>query len=101
MSSYYVVAIVVFVGILWLLLVVPQRRMRRRHEQVVGSLAIGDRVITIGGFHGVVRSLNDDTVQLEIAPGVATTLSRQAIASVLPPGTESGTDENSTEGSSS
>lgn len=43
------------------------------------SLRIGDRVMTTAGLHATVAALADDTVDLEIAPGVVTTWSRLVI----------------------
>jgi preprotein translocase subunit YajC len=91
MSSYYVVGVVAFVGVLWLLVALPQRRINRRHAEIVAGLELGDRVMTAGGFHGLVRELAEDTVRLEIAPETVVTLARGAVAAVLTPSQESGT----------
>ena len=107
MSSYYVVGLVAFVGVLWLLVALPQRRINRRHAEIVAGLEVGDRVMTAGGFHGVVRELAEDTVRLEIAPDTVVTLARGAVAAVLTPsqesrsGDETGADVDSGRGSSS
>ena len=105
-SSYYVVAVIVFVGVLWLLVALPQRRINRRHREVVAGLAVGDRVMTAGGIHGVVREISDDTVRLELAPEAVVTLARGAVAAVLEPAQpasneEDGADPDSLRGSSS
>lgn|GEM_PF-3826761 len=107
MSSYYVIAAVAFVGVLWLLVALPQRRMNRRHAEIVAGLELGDRVMTAGGFHGVVRELAEDTVRLEIAPETVVTLARGAVAAVLArspkssAGDGTGADVDSDRGSSS
>ncbi len=107
MSTYYAVGIVAFVGVLWLLVALPQRRINRRHAAIVTGLEVGDRVMTAGGFHGVVRELAEDTVRLEIAPGTVITLARGAVAAVLTPerepgaGSSAGADMDSDRGSSS
>jgi preprotein translocase subunit YajC len=107
MPSYYVVAVVAFIGVLWLLVALPQRRINRRHAEVVAGLEVGDRVVTAGGFHGVVRELAEDTVRLEVAPETVVTLALGAVAAVLAPSQEPGTgdgtgaDVDSDRGSSS
>src|SRR5690349_4020598 len=50
---------------------------------LIASVGVGDEVVTTGGIHGTVRTLGDDTVELEIAPGVVVTLARGAIAGRL------------------
>ena len=46
------------------------------------SLDVGDEIITAGGLHGTVKEFEDDTVPVEIAPGVVATLDRRAVAAV-------------------
>ncbi len=47
------------------------------------SMAAGSAVRTIGGMYALVKSVNDSTVELEIAPGVVTHFSKSAIAAVI------------------
>ncbi|MEZ5239477.1 MAG: preprotein translocase subunit YajC [Microthrixaceae bacterium] len=48
------------------LTVVPQRRQRRKQQELMGSLEVGDEVVTIGGIHGVVNHIEDAVVHLEV-----------------------------------
>lgn len=48
------------------LTVVPQRKQRKKQAALMGSLEVGDEVVTIGGIHGVVNHLEDDVVHLEV-----------------------------------
>lgn len=76
--------IVVFIGLAYVLFMVPARRRRQQHAAMQDSVAVGDEIITAGGLHGRVTSLDDaaGTVQLEIAAGVVVTLDRRAVAAV-------------------
>lgn len=74
--------LIVIGGFLYMLLVLPRRRRQREHIAMQDSLAIGDEVITAGGLHGHVHSLDDSTIELEIANDVVVTLDRRAIAAV-------------------
>lgn len=70
-----------FIGVLfYFLLIRPQQKRQRTQRALVGSIAPGDLVVTIGGFHGQVRSVDEDTVRLELEPGTEVTVSKQAIA---------------------
>lgn len=64
---------------MYFLLIRPQQKRAKKQRALVQSLGVGDRVITIGGIHGVVRSLDDDTVVLEVAPGTTMTMTRSAV----------------------
>jgi preprotein translocase subunit YajC len=78
-----VVYLLILVAAFFFLIVLPQRRRMAAHQALMAALEIGDDVITTAGIHGTVRSLDGDTVQLEIAPGVVVTLARGAIAQHL------------------
>lgn len=71
---------------LYLLLIRPQQRRRREQQRLVGSLAVGDLVVTIGGLHGEVVALDGDTVDLGItydetdAPDVVVRFERSSVA---------------------
>jgi preprotein translocase subunit YajC len=89
------------IGVLfYFMLIRPQQKRARDQRQLVDSLSVGDKVITIGGFHGTVRSVDESTVRLELNPSTVVTLSKQAIARrVVEPeaGTESDQDADSEE----
>jgi preprotein translocase subunit YajC len=69
----------------FLLIVLPQRRRTSAHRQLLGSLQVGDEVITIGGILGTIRELTDEKIELEVAPGVVITVARNAIAQMAQP----------------
>jgi preprotein translocase subunit YajC len=81
------VAGLIFPLLLLLMLFMIISRSRRQQRQLVAvqaSIEPGLRVMTTSGVHGTVISLGDDTVVLEIAPGVHTTWARPAIAEIRP-----------------
>ncbi len=53
--------------IFYFLLIRPQQRRQRDHEQLIRGLEKGDRVVTSGGLHGSVTGTADDVLTLEIA----------------------------------
>jgi preprotein translocase subunit YajC len=79
--SGFLILIIVF-GAAWLLFVLPARRRKMSHAAMQESIAVGDEIITAGGLHGFVKTFEDDTVKVEIAPGVVATLDRRAVAAV-------------------
>ena len=48
------------------------------------TLHVGDEIITAGGIRGEVRELDDEVLQVEIAPEVVVRLDRRAVAAVVP-----------------
>jgi len=78
----YLIVLVALFGLMWLLLVRPQRKRQLQQSQMQHSIQPGVAVLTAGGIHGTVREVEDEIVQVEIAPGTTVRLDRRAIASV-------------------
>ena len=57
--------IVVIVGIFYFMGVRPQQKERKKQQEMLNSLAVGDTVLTTSGSYGVVIDLTDDTVIVE------------------------------------
>jgi preprotein translocase subunit YajC len=74
--------ILIFV-VFWLLIMRPARNRQRQLMAVQASLQPGTRVITTAGLHATVHSVENDTVVLEVAPGVLSRYTRQAVARVV------------------
>lgn len=74
--------LIVILGAVWLVFVIPARRRRSSHAEMQDSVAVGDEIITAGGLHAVVRTMGDEQIEVEIAPGVVVTLDRRAVAAV-------------------
>lgn len=72
--------IAIMVVVFYFLLIRPQRKRAKDHESMVSELRKGDEVVTIGGIHGILKRINDDTVVVEVDKGVRMTLSRSAIS---------------------
>jgi preprotein translocase subunit YajC len=71
-------------GVVYFLMIRPQQKRRREAQSMQKQLGPGDQIVTIGGLHGMIVSINDDVATLEVAPGVQVKFARQAIARTLP-----------------
>lgn len=76
-SLLFIVAIFV---IFYFLLIRPQQKRAKQQRELVSSLETADRVVTIGGLHGTITSVDEDTIRLEVAPGTTVTMAKQAIS---------------------
>jgi preprotein translocase subunit YajC len=71
-------------AVLWFVMIVlPQRRRIQAHQALVARLEPGDRVMSSAGIYGDVRAIDEETIDLEVAPGVVVTLAKGAIAAVV------------------
>jgi len=83
-SSGYLFLILI-VAVFYFLIIRPQQRRQRAAQQVSRGLEPGQEVMTTAGLFGTVRSVTDDHVELEIAPGVVVKYVKAAVARVVPP----------------
>ncbi len=76
------IPLILMFGIFYLLLIRPQQKKAKQHQEMINALNKGDRVITSGGIHGRITSVDDTTVTLEIADKVRIKVVRGNIATV-------------------
>ena len=73
---------------MWVLLILPQQRRMRQHQAVIASLRAGDEVVTAGGVYGTIVSVDDDTLAVEVAPGIVLRVLRNAVSQRIGPDEE-------------
>ena len=81
----FVIVIVVLFALMWFLLVRPQRKRSNAQLVMQDNLRKGEEVITAGGLHGTVVSIEEDVLEIEIAKGTVVRLDRRAVAAVVGP----------------
>ena len=74
--------IILMFVIFYFLLIRPQQKKAKEHKALLDTLKKGDKVVTAGGMHGKVTSLDDKIVTLEIANGVNVKFNKGFIANV-------------------
>lgn len=76
--------LVAIFAIFYFMLIRPQQKKLREHQNLLNNLRRGDRVVTNGGIIGTINKLtNDREVLIEIAEGVRIRLVRSMITEVL------------------
>jgi len=71
---------VVIGALFYFLMIRPQRNRMRRHQDLVGTLDIGDQVTTIGGIYGTIEHMDEESVVLQIEGGGRIRVARRALA---------------------
>ncbi len=54
--------LILMIVIFYFLLIRPQQKKQKQVRQMQSDLKKGDKIVTIGGFHGTVHALDEDTV---------------------------------------
>ena len=81
----FLIILVIGFVLMWLLIVLPQRRRQAAQVTMLESLAPGDYVVTAGGLYGTITDLGDLDLGLEIAPDVEVRVAKRSIGAVIPP----------------
>ena len=70
---------VALVAVFYFLMIRPAHTQRKRVNEMLKALKVGDKVVTNGGIFGTVAALDEDSVQLRIAEQVKIKVARNAI----------------------
>ena len=60
-----------------------KKKMALKTQELQAAIVPGTRVMTTSGMHATVTAVADDTIELEIAPGIYTTWVRAAVREVV------------------
>ena len=81
---------VLMFGVLYFLILRPQRKKQKSQQKMIDELKKGDAIVTSGGIHGVITNLRDDTLSVKIAENVKVEITRSAVSRVKEGGGASG-----------
>ena len=70
---------ILMVGMLYFLLLRPQKQEQKRRKAMLDSLRKGDKVVSIGGLYGTITDVRERVVKLKIADHVEIEMARSAI----------------------
>ena len=76
------ISLLLVVAFMWFLLIRPQQKQAKKRAEMLTSLKVGDKIVTIGGICGVIRQLTDDKIFIEIANGIVIEMLRNSISSI-------------------
>jgi len=74
----FIAVFVVFYFLLWR----PQQQQQKERKEMLAGLHKGDRIITLGGIHGVITDIKDDVLTVRIGDKVEVRLDRNGVGQV-------------------
>ena len=77
------IIVLMFVA-MWFMIIRPAQKRQKETNKMQSSLKRGDKVVTVGGLHGEVDSLEDTVVTIVVGNGTKLVFERQAIGRVIP-----------------
>ncbi|MGM0688620.1 MAG: preprotein translocase subunit YajC [Bacillota bacterium] len=78
----FVPLILLFV-VFYFLLIRPQQKQQKARKEMIINLKKGDRVVTIGGIHGVIKEIDENVMALRVADNLNLKFSRAAVDRVV------------------
>lgn len=75
------------IAIAYFLLIRPQSRRAKQQRQLLGSVAVGDEILTSGGIIGRVVKLQENYLVVNLGKELEMVFQKNAVAAVLPKGT--------------
>lgn len=77
------IPLVIMFGIFYFLLIRPQQKKAKEHKALLDALKKGDQVVTAGGMHGKITSVEDNVVTIEVANNVNIKFNKGHVAAVI------------------
>ena len=76
-----------FMVLIWFLMIRPENKRRKSHQEMLNSLEVGDEVVTAGGILGKITKIGDQFLEVTLNDSMKVKVQVSAISNVLPKGT--------------
>ena len=71
--------LLLIIVVFWLFMIRPQSKKAKEERKFRENLQKGDKVVTIGGFHGKISEVKENTVMVSLAPNMEVEMEKSAI----------------------
>lgn len=71
--------ILLLIVVFWLFFIRPQSKKAKEQQKFRDELKKGDKVVTIGGFHGKITEVKENTVMVSLAPDTVVEIEKSAL----------------------
>ena len=68
---------------MYFLMIRPNKKRMEEYKKMLSELRVGNKIIFAGGIYGVIRSMTDTTIKVEIADGVVIEIPKSAVANII------------------
>jgi preprotein translocase subunit YajC len=74
---------ILIIAIFYFLIIRPQNKKQKETQRMLAALKKGDKIVTIGGIHGVIQSVKESSVVVKVDENTKVEFSRSAISTVV------------------
>lgn len=78
-----IIPLVLMFAVFYFLLIRPQQKRQREVREMQDALQKGDKIVTIGGLHGKIDAIDENTIVIVSEGGVKLTYDRSAVREVI------------------
>ena len=72
--------VVLLFGLMYFVMIRPQRKKQKEHQQLIEELKRGDRVVTAGGIYGAIESISEDSVTIKVESGATMRVAKGSVS---------------------
>ena len=76
-----------FMILIYFLMIRPENKRRKTHQEMLESLDTGEEIVTAGGILGKVTKISEQYIELSISDNTKIKVQKNSISAVLPKGT--------------
>lgn len=77
------IPLVLLFVVFYFLLIRPQQKQQKARKEMLSAIKKGDRVVTIGGIHGVIKEIDDSVISLRVADNLNLKFARASVDRVV------------------
>ncbi len=78
-SGSFIFMVVAMIAVFYFFMIRPQQKRQKELQKFRDELKAGDKIVTIGGIHGIVQSINESTIIVAISENVNVSFEKSAI----------------------
>ncbi len=74
-----ILMIVAMIAIFYFFMIRPQQKKQKEIKKQREAMQNGDKIVTAGGIHGKIKEIKENTLLIEVAPGVSIKVDRGSV----------------------
>lgn len=72
--------VVLLFGLMYFVMIRPQRKKQKAHQQLIEDLKRGDRVVTAGGIYGTIENISEDSLIMKVESGATMRVAKGSVS---------------------
>ncbi|MEE4273146.1 MAG: preprotein translocase subunit YajC [Thermoanaerobaculales bacterium] len=74
---------VLIFGVFYFIVIMPAKKQQKKKDAMIAALKKGDRIVTNGGIHGTVATVEDTSLLVKVSENTKIRISKSAIAGLV------------------